>query len=166
MPDVTFTGQLTEADFGRLQALHTRRVVQAWSILLTALVAFLAWRWGWKAISAFPADAAMLFLPLVLILPLSLLVRPLVWRRHWLRSKALHQPIKGLLSAEGVRWNSEGLSQNQVPWNLLLHYRASPTLVLLYFSPNQFFYFFPHYFASEADWREFRTLVAQKLPCK
>ncbi len=51
-------------------------------------------------------------------------------------------------------------------WDLLLKYREAPSILLIYQGLNQVFYFFPHYFADEAQWQAFRAIVATKLPRK
>ena len=74
--------------------------------------------------------------------------------------------VNGEVSDDGVSWNVEGLSTARFPWHLLLKYRESETLVLIYQSLNQVFYFPRHYFQAEGDWLQFRKLVGSKLQRK
>ena len=44
MTEVTFAGQLTEADYGRLNALVARRTILAWSAVLALVVGVQLWQ--------------------------------------------------------------------------------------------------------------------------
>src|SRR5262245_58605350 len=56
--EVAFAGQLTEADYRRLNALVARKVILGWSAALALLVAVQLWQWGWRAVLANPTSAA------------------------------------------------------------------------------------------------------------
>jgi hypothetical protein len=165
MEPIPFAGQLTEADFRRVSALAGRRVVLGWTALIVVLITVLLARWSWEAFLAEPVYTGMVFGLLLLTVPLSLAIRPLLLRRYWRSNAILRQPITGQASDQGIAWSIEGVSSNQVPWHLLLRYLESSALVLVYLGLNQFLYFFPHYFGGPDDWR-FRALVASKLPRK
>jgi len=149
-----------------VSALAGRKVVLGWTLFIAALIAVLLWRWSWEAFLAEPVYSGMVFGSLLLTIPISLAVRPLLLRRYWRANALLRQPFKGEVSEQGITWNIDGVSSNHVPWDLLLRYRASRSACLVYVGVNQFFYFMPHYFASQADWERFTTLVASRLPRK
>lgn len=164
MGSIHFAGQLTEHDYRRISALAGRKVVFAWSALLGALFVFLLARWSWDAFLAEPLYTAVVFGSLLFIIPISLALRPLILRRHWRSNAVLRQPIKGEVSDQGITWDVDGVSSNQLPWDLLLQYRESATALLVYVGIGQFLYFLPRYFSDPADWQRFKTLVATKLP--
>jgi hypothetical protein len=164
MTDVAFAGQLTEADYRRLNALVARKVILAWSAALAILVAVQLWQWGWRGLVANPSWAAIVFVPLVLVMPLSLFLRRFTWRRHWRANKTLQKPVRGVVSDEGITWDVDGVASTRFTWDLLLKYREGPSILLVYQGLNQVFYFFPHYFADETQWQAFRAIVARKLP--
>jgi hypothetical protein len=164
MDPIPFAGQLTEADFRRVSSLAGRKVVLGWTALIAVLIIVLGARWSWEAFLADPVYTVMVFGLLVLTIPISLGVRPLLLRRHWRSNSLLRQPINGEVSDLGISWVIEGVSSNQVPWDLLLQYRESRSVVLVYVGLNQFLYFLPHYFDSSVQWQRFRGLVASKLP--
>jgi YcxB-like protein len=166
MTEVAFAGQLTEADYGCLNALVARKVILAWSAALALVVVVQLWQWGWRGVSENPTWAAIVFGPLILVMPFSLFLRRFTWRRHWRANKVLQKPIRGAVSEEGITWDVEGVASTRFTWDLLLKYREGPSILLIYQGLNQVFYFFPHYFADDAQWQAFRTIVAGKLPRK
>jgi len=166
MDPIPFAGQLTEADFRRVSALAGRRVVLGWTALLTAVITVLLTRWNWEAFWAEPVYTGVVFGLLLLTVPISLALRPLLLRRYWRSNAILRRAIRGEASETGITWDVEGISSNHVAWDLLLRYRESRSAILVYVGLNQFFYFLPHYFGGEAEWQRFRALVASKLPRK
>jgi YcxB-like protein len=166
MHPIAFAGQLTESDFRRVSALAGRRVVLGWTALIAILIIVLLARWSWEAFLADPVYTVMVFGLLVLTIPISLALRPMLLRRYWRSNALLRQPIKGEASDENLAWAIEGVSSNQVPWHLLLGYRESPSAVLVYVGLNQFVPFLPRYFGDPAEWQRLRALVASKLPRK
>jgi hypothetical protein len=163
MAEIRFAGQLTERDFTRLSNLVSQKLWLGLAALLGLFTVFLFWQWGWLRIVAYPTQALTTFAPLILVLPLILLLRPLVLRRYWRNNKISQYPVSGSLSDEALTWNVEGLSSGRYPWNLMLAYRDSPSLLLVYQGPNQVFYFLPHFFADDAQWHACRTLVKSRL---
>jgi hypothetical protein len=130
------------------------------------VVAVLAWLWGWRGIAANPTWAATTFGPLLLVVPFSLLLRRVTVRRHWRNNKTLQRPVRGVISEDAIVWNVDGVGSSRFTWDLLLRYRESPALLVIYQGLNQVFYFFPDYFSDASQWNEFRRIVASKLPRK
>ena len=166
MTEVAFAGQLTEADYGRLNALVARRVVFGWSAGLAVLIIVMCWQWGWAGLSADPAWTATVFVPLLVLMPFSLVLRRFTWRRYWRANKTLQKPVSGTVSEEGIAWDVEGVASARFAWDLLLKYREAPSILVVYQGLNQVFYFFPHYLADESQWQALRAIVARKLPRK
>jgi YcxB-like protein len=166
MTEVAFAGQLTEADYRRVNAVVARKVILAWSGGLALIILVQLWQWGWRGVLANPTWAAIVFVPLILVMPFSLLLRRFTWRRHWRANKTLQKPVRGRVSEEGITWDVDGVASTRFTWDLLLKYREAQSILLIYQGLNQVFYFFPHYFADEAQWQAFRAIVATKLPRK
>ena len=166
MTEVAFAGQLTEAGYRRVNAVVARKVVLAWGGGLTLVILVQLWQWGWRGVVDNPTWAAIVFVPLILIIPFSLFLRRFTWRRHWRANKTLQKPVRGVVSEEGITWDVEGVASTRFTWDLLLKYREAPSILLIYQGLNQVFYFFPHYFADEVQWQAFRSLVARKLARK
>ena len=166
MSEVTFAGQLTEADYGRVNALVARKVIFVWSAGLALVIVVQLWQWGWSGVLANPTWAAIVFVPLILVVPFSLFLRRFTWRRHWRANKTLQKAVSGTVSDEGITWDVDGVASTRFGWDLLLKYREAPSILLIYQGLNQVFYFFPHYFADEAQWQAVRAIVARKLPRK
>jgi hypothetical protein len=166
MSEVAFAGQLTGHDYRLVNALVARKVVLAWTAGMALVILVQLWQWGWQGVLENPAWAAIVFVPLILVMPFSLFLRRFTWRRHWHANKTLQKPVRGIVSEEGITWNVDGVASTQFAWDLLLQYREAPSILLVYQGLNQVFYFFPHYFADEAQWHAFRRIVATKLPRK
>jgi hypothetical protein len=164
--EVSFAGQLTEADYRRVNELFARRIIWGWSAGLALLIIVQIWQWGWRGIVGNPTWAAIVFVPLILVIPFSLVLRRFTWRRHWRANKTLHKPVKGTASEEGITWEIEGVASGRFAWDLLLKYRESPSILIIYQGLNQVFYFFPRYFSDDAQWHTFRQLVARRLTRK
>lgn len=162
---VHFAGQLTEADYLRANALATRNVVFGFTALLAAIVAVQASNWSWATLAAQPVYSMFMFAPLLLVMPISLALRPVVLRRRWRRNPTLGEPVQGEVSEQGIVWSVEGSSYT-LPWQRFLHYRQSPSLFLVYVTRNRYLYFFEPYFSGPAEWQRFRALVASRLPRK
>ncbi|SRR6266699_447707 len=69
MTEVAFAGQLTEADYRRVNAVVARKVVLAWSGGLALIILVQLWQWGWRGVLANPTWAAIVFVPLILVMP-------------------------------------------------------------------------------------------------
>ena len=85
---------------------------------------------------------------------------------HWRSNRILQLPVSGVVSEDEITWNIEGHSSGRFPWTLLLSYRSSESMILIYQGINQAFYFPRRYFQSEEEWASFRRIVASKLPRK
>jgi len=161
MTGITFSGQLTEAEFRTIHGLAARKF--RWVIGVFVGIMSI-----WTYLTASNSDASLpiwIFLPLIYLVSMFVVPR-FALRRQWRSNKLLHEPVSGEVNEEGIIWNVTGVLQMNVTWNLLLRYRESPSLVLVYQGLNQVFYFPRRYFANENDWAEFRKLIASKLPTK
>lgn len=166
MDEIHFEGQLNEDDYRAISALASRKLWIFSGLCFIILVVYNLWSGG---IQQFHSDIKVIFftwLPIVIIIPVLFGLQRFFIRRQWRNNKILQQPVKGTISDEGIKWEIDGLSSSQMPWDLLLGYRATSSFLLVYQGLNQVFYFFPRYFSDTNKWEEFRQLVAKKLPTK
>ena len=166
MQEIQFSGQLTETDYRSISALSARKLWIVAGGVLLVLVLFDLWNGGLRESLSDLKVAILTLLPVAVIIPVVFLSIRYSVRRHWRSNKVMQQPFKGTISEEGINWEVEGLLSSHVPWDLCLKYRESSNMILVYQGINQVFYFFPRYFANEAQWKEFRGLVARKLTRK
>jgi hypothetical protein len=166
MQEFPFSGQLTEADYRSINRFATRRVWTVAIVLVIAIVAFNAWNGSLEESLSGLIPAILTWLPVAIIIPAFFIALKYSVRRHWRSNKIMQRPVSGTVSDEGIKWEVGGVSSSLVPWELCLKYRDSSDVLLIYQGVNQVFYFFPRYFANEAQWQEFRELVSRKLPRK
>ncbi len=74
-------------------------------------------------------------------------------------------PLSGVISEAGLSIQARR-TQTQIQWTLYKSARLSPGNVLLYQTNNCFNVFPRKFFASDADWKAFRSLVEQKVEKK
>ncbi len=74
-------------------------------------------------------------------------------------------PLSGIISDEGLSIQAIR-SLAQLKWILFKSARLSPEYILLYQTNNCFNVFRRKFFANEADWKAFRSLVEQKIAKK
>jgi hypothetical protein len=161
--EIHFAGRLTEADFRGINALAARKLWIGVGAIALVLIAGSIVAGGWALVWDSPATAFRMYLPFVLLGPVTVIAHRVTVGRHWRNNKILQQPVNGVVLDDAIVWNVEGISSARAPWNLLLRYRESASLVLVYQGPNQVFYFPMHYFASDSDWTAFRAIVRSKL---
>lgn len=121
---------------------------------------------GWRQFAEDGLGAIVRWLPVIVIIPVIIAIQWYTVRRHWRKSRAIQRPVMGVVGPDAITWNVEGLSSSRFTWDLLLKFRASDSLLLVYYSPNQVLYFPRHYFAHARDWSDFQNLLATKLPRK
>jgi hypothetical protein len=166
MSEIPFAGQLTQRDFDQIQRLGLRGI--RW-IIIVAVLLVVVWNLGVigpRELLAHPGRTAYTWGPFLLVVPAVGFGLRVAFRRQFQTNKVLQAPVNGVVSDEAIVWSVEGLSSMRVPWQLLLKYRASNSLVLVYQSVNQTFYFPRHYFSSQSAWDSFREMVSRKLPRK
>jgi hypothetical protein len=158
MDNIAFQGQLTEADYHKINGLGTRKIVRFF-YGVNALIFLLL---------AIPYLHDLLyflihFSPIFLIFVGVILIGYLQVHYAWKKNRIVQMPFNGFVSEDAITWNVENVSSNSIGWHLLLHYRSSKSIVVVYMGVNQILYFLPRFFASEADWLCFRDLLSKKL---
>ena len=163
MHEIRFGGQLTEQDFRRIQAVAMRKLYAIIIVIFAIMLVMNLASGSWHLFATNPSGAFVTWLPVFLFIPAVAVIQWFVIRRHWRSNKTIHQPVHGTVSDEAITWNVEEVGSLRFDWNLLLKYRESQSLVIVFQSPNQFLYFPRHYFAGENEWEAFRSLVRAKL---
>ncbi len=167
MRELEFSGQLTEDDYGVISGFASRKWWTVSAVCITILIINNIWQGGGlRDTLSSPSVAILTWLPIVVFIPVVFVAQRFFVRRHWRSNKIMQRPIRGTVSEEGITWEIQGLSSAHVPWDLLLRYRQSSDILLVYQGISQVFYFFPRYFVNESQWQEFRELVARKQPSK
>jgi hypothetical protein len=166
MSEIEFGGQLTEAEFGTVNALALRKlrlVVRLFGILygFINLASF-----SWDQLTEQPLAYIFIWISIFLFISGGWPIDRLVVRRYWRNNKLLQKPVSGTVSEEGISWNVEGFMSSNIPWSLFMKHRVSPLMILVYQGPNQVYYFPRRYFHSDSDWIEFHKLVISKVPSK
>ena len=163
MTEIQFAGQLTENDFRRIQSLAMRKIYAVLGAIFVLLVVMNLASGSWHQFATDPRGAFVTWLPILIFIPAMALIQSFVVRRHWRNNKTIQLPTRGGVSEEAITWNVKDVSSSRFAWDMLLKYRESDALVLVYQSLNQVLYFPRHYFATQEDWEAFRSLVRAKL---
>jgi len=159
---VSFEGQLTEAEFSRIQWHSTPRwlVSLPWLILGSLVVVLLTG--DLSAIVTDPLDQLpRLFIALGLAAILFIAPRRAI-RKAWASNANVQAAFSGLLSDEGIEWRGAKV-QGHFQWSDLYGYRAAPDFVIIYTSSNQAVWLFPRFFAKPEDWQVAVGLVTTHL---
>ncbi len=162
---IQFSGTLTEQQFNRFQECCTPAVLR-W------ILKWLPWFWlgliliQVLSFSGYIGSFGMfrdVFLLLYFLLILKFRERQI--RRAWQSNKLVQGEISGVIDQEGIVW-SHAYGELRYPWEIILKYREVADIFLLYTAINQAL-LLPHsFFNSEEDWKQFRQLIAEKLPKK
>jgi hypothetical protein len=158
---IEYFGIVSWRQFWRAQLKH---IGWRWSILLVFPVAM-------TIFTAFmPHDAtlgARAYLPSFVVscifVPLMLGMWALQWRRMYIKSPYLHEPLKGVVSAdEFVAEASTG--RTEMPWSRFTKIKEGKDFVLLYHSPYLFSILAREFFASDAEWQAAKAFARKPLP--
>ena len=166
MTEVVFAGCLTEAEFRELQSLAMRKIWFVLAVIFLVLLGLNLLSGGGRTFVENPFAALATWTPVMLMIPVGIAIHRLTVRRHWKSNKILQIPVNGTVSEDEITWNVEGLSSSRLPWTLLLKYRSSESMLLIYHGVNQVLYFPRRYFQSDEEWARFQQIVASKLPRK
>jgi hypothetical protein len=80
------------------------------------------------------------------------------YRRQWRRLIELQGTLAGTVDATGVRWKT-GIGELNFPWEKIVKARELGEMVLLHYTPRCALYFPREFFADEAAWDAFRSIV-------
>ena len=161
MSEINFGGQLTEAEYRQIQALALRKFWGFAAVMLAVVVAWNILDFGGISNSGFWISIVP---PFLFVAGFWMLAPRIFARRQFRSNKMIQQPMSGTISEEAFTWNISNLSSSRIPWDLLLRYRKSESLILVYQSTSQVYYFPRRYFSSDQDWIDFQGILAKKLP--
>ncbi|WP_028314504.1 hypothetical protein [Desulfatibacillum aliphaticivorans] len=166
MDELKFAGRLTLNDYKVVASFSYKKlyIISALCILLVVTMDLLSG--GFQVLSSRPVGTLLTWLPMLLLIPALPFMQNFALKRNWRKNKIMQLPVKGSVTEEGIKWEFVGASSVDVSWDLLLRYRESAKVVLIYSGVRQVLFFFPHYFENEAQWNSFRELVRKKLPRK
>jgi hypothetical protein len=131
MENIAFQGQLTEADYHKISGIGRRKIVGF-------CYGIIALTWLLLAIPYLhdPLYFLIHFSPVTLIFVGVLLLGYLQTHYAWKKNRIAKIPFNGFVSEDAITWNVENISSNSIGWHLLLHYRASKSIVVVYLGVN------------------------------
>jgi hypothetical protein len=86
-------------------------------------------------------------------------------KQAWQSNKLIKGEISGVIDQTEIIWKN-AYGETRYPWEILLNYRETTDIVLLYIAINQAIMVPRNFFQSEEDWQQFRQLIVEKLPKK
>jgi hypothetical protein len=160
--EITFSAQLTEAEFLKIQRAVSPRFLRylPWLILgafgmvlLTADLRKLIER----PLSNLPGPLFSLFVAVLV------LVGPrLAARKTWRTNASLRAAFSGSVSTAGITWQG-AFGQGSFPWDALYGFKKRGEIVLVYVAVNQAYFLLPRFFASPADWSAACAMIRSNL---
>lgn len=161
---IQFSGTLSEQQFNRFQQCCMPTFVR-W---------FLKWcPWFWLGLTfikvlSFPSyirGFGLVFDVFVLLYLFLLMprLRERQIKRMWQSNKMIQAEISGEADQEGIVWRHT-YGELRCPWEIVLKYRESADIFLLYTSINQALLLPRSFFNLEEDWIQFKQLVSEKIP--
>ncbi|OLP17688.1 hypothetical protein BST81_15320 [Leptolyngbya sp. 'hensonii'] len=163
---IQFSGTLTEQQFNRFQQCCMPALLRwilkgfPWFWLGFALIKVLSLS-GYITSFGLAFDI-FLFVYFLVVIPK---LRERQIKRAWQSNKLIQGEISGVVDQERIVW-SHAYGELRCPWEIILKYREVADIFLLYTSLNQAILLPRSFFQSDADWHQFRQLVAEKLPKK
>lgn len=167
MDEIPFSGQLTQDEvaaafymggpLGRLNSSVIKIVIGFIVVLLLLTLVI-------SGVQVFLYIASCFFTPLMIAV-LFYLTPSVSAKKAFTPDSEFKNPISGVVSDEGTLIQSN-LTRGQSQWSIFRFARMSPGLVLLYSTDNIFNIFPRKFFATEADWLAFRSLVELKVAKK
>ncbi len=165
MEEIFYSGQLKLDELAA--ALRMGSLVKKWQITAYWLfvVIYTAALVGAVFSNLFMVSSLIPFM-IFLILGVSVYFAPAAGaHKAFADDSEFKNPLSGVISPEGLSVQSSK-SLTQLQWTIYKSARLSPGYVLLYQTSNCFNVFRRTFFANEADWKAFRSLVEQKVAKK
>jgi hypothetical protein len=163
---ISFRGTLTEPQFNRFQK-HCA------PLILRLILKWFPWCWlGFALVKVFAIDSYLtsfwvvfdLCFILYFLLFIPYLQKSQV-KKAWQSNRLLREEIFGTVDRNGIIWR-HAYGEMRFPWELILSYREVADIMLLYTSINQAILLPRDFFSAEADWLQFKQLIAENLPQK
>ncbi len=165
MEKIIFSGQLTKDELAvayRMAAkLKKWHFIGYWIALAGVGAMFLYMLFTFHYLGCLPYP-----LILILFIGMSFYFTPaLTAKRLFGHDSDFNHPISGVISEDGLSIQSSR-TQAQIQWGLIKLARLSPGNVILNLANNAFYVFPRKFFANEVDWKNFCSLVEQKVDNK
>jgi hypothetical protein len=160
--EIPFAGQITQADYLQAQALHNK-ASKAPLVLGTIAGAMLIT----TGLASF-SEPAIFGTALPVIAFLAILAVATWWAlrfqaiNNWKKSKTFQNPFSGTITSNRIHFDA-AYSESSQSWEVYIHYKQSPTMILLYQSPNLMNIFPKKFFKSDQDWEAFIKLVQENI---
>jgi len=157
---IRFSGRLDQALYRRAARLALRGVLPVglvWALVAMALAAGIV-----GAFVLGQVVAGALATSLGLLGAFALVLHETAARRAWRSHGATEAPVEGELDEAAFRLRSPR-AEVEVPWDRVQAARSTRGLLLLYPSPRRFHVLAAEFFATPAEWRAARALVARKI---
>jgi hypothetical protein len=162
MTSIPFGGQLTEAEFTRLQWLTTHWLAKylGWIILAAGAMAMATG--GWRVVAEDPWGQAIRAIVPLLFVAFAFIAPRRAIKKAWRQNALIKGPVSGVADESGLDWKSAFVT-GRFPWEVLLKHKQTKDMVLLFTAPNSVLYFPKEFFTNEESWQAFRELVARRL---
>ncbi len=165
MGEILFSGQLTQDELTFAYRMATRLkkwyFIAYWIALAGVGAFFLYMFFTFHYLGCLPYP--LIFL---LFIGMSYYFTPaLMAKRLFGQDSDFNYPLSGVISEDGLSIQSSR-TQTQIQWGLIKLARLSPGNVILNLANNAFYTFPRKFFANEVDWKDFRSLVEQKVGTK
>jgi hypothetical protein len=134
MEEHEYSGTYTRDDYLLACRVEVESVSEVWVTRVLGVVVLL---WGVYAAvvdpRSFPPWFMILVGPVILFAPYTYL--PLVWRRLWGKTEALHYPVKIVLAEDSISFTTH-THEDIMQW--LDHYHVSSRTIVLFTAPDSF----------------------------
>jgi hypothetical protein len=161
--EIPFAGQITQTDYLQAQALHGK--ASKAPFVLGTIFVFMVIAAG---VSSF-SEPAIVGSALPVIAFLAILTAASWWGPRfqaiysWKNNKTFQKPFSGTITPDRIHFDTT-YSESNMSWEVYVHYKQSPTMMLLYQSPNLMNIFPKKFFKSDPDWEAFIKLVQENVP--
>lgn len=159
---VAFSGQLSQAEFSRVQALMMPPWTRWYVAIPCAICLFISTGVGWPRVWAHPSTAAPDLLLAAAVLVAVAAITSYGRRKRWRQVTAITGSVHGVLTAAGIEWNTDN-SSSRFSWEKLVKIRRTRDLTLVFYAPACAFYFPRSFFHTSDSWRTFNESVTARI---
>jgi len=157
MSDLTYSGVVSWTLFRRALRKSAGKRWLALFVFPVLMTAYAVWSRPYAPLRLYFLcfTLASLYVPMMLILQLW------KWRRRFVRSPYLREPLSGVVSPEiFIARGSTGTTE--MPWSRFVKIKDAGDFILLYPSPYQFNILSREFFASEEQWQAARGFALKR----
>ncbi len=165
MDEISYSGQLTKDELAA--AMRMGRILKLWHIIVFCfiLAIFLVVLMARHPYGSYFSTGLSLIFIFLLIGIIYYFTPAISANKMFDEDSEFKYLLSGIISNEGISVQSHR-TLTQIQWNLYKFARFSPGYVLFYQTNNCLNIFHRKFFAGEADWKAFRSLVEQKVAKK